>query len=206
MNASILRALALFVLALVLATAGPAAAVCGDVTGDTKVTSSDALRVLRKSVGQDVSMTCEAEPPAYVNIVGMANPITCDGNNFTAQMTWSRHPGLTWSDSTQTSFPFGVDNYQRVDDTEISGQITIKFGACGTITWDFDDWGWFYPMPMAGGVWILPWYDDTQDVVVLLIELTPFDTSALLYGQQSPAGVVIASAPALPGLRNAAGR
>lgn len=204
MKAAITRSLA--IAALVLVTAGQAAAVCGDVTGDTKVTSSDALRVLRKSVGQDVAMTCAPEPVEFLNILGMANPLVCNDKGFTAEMTWSRHPDLKWTDFSQDTFPVDVTNYQRVDDSELSGQITMKFGACGTLVFDIDDWGVFYPMPAEGGAWVLPYYDDVEQSVFLLFELTPFDVAALLYGQQSPAGTVIASAPALPGLANGAGR
>lgn len=56
---SSVRVPAALLAAFLLAPASPAAAVCGDVSGDDEVTTSDALRVLRKSVGQSVPLTCD---------------------------------------------------------------------------------------------------------------------------------------------------
>jgi hypothetical protein len=54
-----LAALAPIVLAAILTVPSSApAAVCGDVSGDSKVTTFDALAVLRTAVGQDVNLTC----------------------------------------------------------------------------------------------------------------------------------------------------
>jgi hypothetical protein len=43
----------------VLLSAGSAYAVCGDVTGEGEISSSDALAVLRKAVGQSQNLTCD---------------------------------------------------------------------------------------------------------------------------------------------------
>lgn len=204
MTTAVLRPLAAFL--LMVASASFASALCGDVNGDARITSSDALGVLRRSVGLDVPLTCDLEPVEPINIFGMANTLTCDGRNMTAQMTWSKRPTLTWSDYTQQSFPIDVTNYQRVDAAEISGTIAIRFGNCGTIAWDIDSWDAVYPMPVAGGAWVLPYYDEVEQLVYLLLELTPFQAAGLSIGDQSPAAVAIASAPALPGLANAAER
>jgi hypothetical protein len=56
------RSFATFLLGLFVLTAVPAAAepVCGDVNNSSTVTSSDALLVLRKGVGQNVTLDCSA--------------------------------------------------------------------------------------------------------------------------------------------------
>src|SRR5205085_7409454 len=43
---------------------GRASALCGDVTGDGKNTTKDALAVLRSAVGQPVELTCEDSGPS----------------------------------------------------------------------------------------------------------------------------------------------
>ena len=61
------RHLSIIALALFLATSAPTAAqVCGDVGGDGKVTTADALAVLKKAVGVDVGLTCKRYQPATV--------------------------------------------------------------------------------------------------------------------------------------------
>lgn len=47
---------------VVMGTAAPALAVCGDVTGDEKKTTADALAVLRSAVGQQVNLQCDDGP------------------------------------------------------------------------------------------------------------------------------------------------
>jgi hypothetical protein len=49
-------------LAIVLASAQGAVAVCGDVNGDEKKTTTDALAVLRSAVGQNVNLVCDDGP------------------------------------------------------------------------------------------------------------------------------------------------
>lgn len=191
-----------FLLAL---TASSALALCGDVTGDTKVTSSDALRVLRKAVGQDVDMSCLNDPLQFTNWFGFANTLTCDSQEIWAEMTWSRHPALTWTDSSQ-AFPFLTPVYYQVDDTEVSGQIEMVFGDCDSVVFDMDSWGTYYPMPLSGGAYAYPYYDEVEDSYFLILELSGFDTMALVYGEMSPAGTVIAKAPGKAGLRNRVAR
>ena len=190
---------------LLAVTATSASAICGDVTGDTKVTSSDALKVLRKAVGQDVAMACLNDPLEFANWFGFANTLTCDGKDVLADMTWTRHPDLTWSDSSQT-FPLLDPVYRQVDDTEVSGQIEMSFGSCGAVVFDFDSWGTYYPMPYNGGAYAYPYYDEVADSYYLILEVTGFDTTMLMSGEVSRAGPVIASAPAKAGLRNLGAR
>jgi hypothetical protein len=57
---SIVRSVAL--VSILFVAAGPAAAaVCGDVNGDDQVLTGDALNVLRKAVGQPVTLDCPLE-------------------------------------------------------------------------------------------------------------------------------------------------
>lgn len=192
-------------IALVLLTAPPAFALCGDVTGDTKVTSADALRVLRRSVGHDVTMTCEKDPVDYVNVMGFANTLTCNGSGVTAQMTWSRHAGLSWSSYTQYSLPVNIVD-KRVDDSEVSGQIKMTFGACGSVTFDIDAWGVYFAMPAYGGAFATPYYQASDNTVYLMLEMRAINSAALTFGDGAQSAVVLATAPAPPGLANAAGR
>lgn len=62
------------------------AQVCGDVTDDDKITTSDALRVLKASVGQDVELICTDQCAALETRLAalealLAN-VTIDGNNL----------------------------------------------------------------------------------------------------------------------------
>lgn len=201
MRTSLLRPFAAVL--LLAATSTSALAVCGDVTGDTKVTSADALRVLRRSVGQNVTLTCEPEPVEYVNTLGFASMITCNSYGVTANMTWSRHPGLTWSSYTQYSFPVDIVD-KRVDDSEVSGQITMSFGACGSVTFDIDAWGAYFPMPAFGGAFAMPFYQASDDTVILMLEMRAIDAAAFAVGDTPPSRVAIAAVPAPPGLGNTA--
>lgn len=189
-------------LALVAATYAPATALCGDVTGDSKVTTADALGVLRKAVGQDTPLTCEVPTVDFLNYMGFANTLVCDSSPVKAQMTWSRHPGLTWSDNSQSSLPLNI-NYKRVDDPEVSGTITLSFGACGSIAFDIDSWGVFFPMPVRGGAWVFPYFEPSDGLVYLFLELAAVEAPSLRFGEPATPLAAIAVAPALPGLSNA---
>src|SRR5689334_7903256 len=58
--------------------AGSAHAVCGDVSGDGEVTSSDALAVLKKAVGQNQPLTCDCTTPGTCNETN-GNNDACEG-------------------------------------------------------------------------------------------------------------------------------
>lgn len=61
---------ALFVLKAAVGTVDCDLCVC-DVTNDAKVTSTDALRILKKAVGQDVTLSCPGCTPKLTGIVRM---------------------------------------------------------------------------------------------------------------------------------------
>jgi hypothetical protein len=74
-----------------LLTATQAHALCGDVTGDNKKTTADALAVLRSAVGQPVNLQCEAGPTEvrYFNDFSCSSgssvsTLDFDGYEFTA--------------------------------------------------------------------------------------------------------------------------
>lgn len=46
-----------------------------DVTNDSKITSTDALKILKKGVGQDVTLTCPACVPALTGVVLLPSPL-----------------------------------------------------------------------------------------------------------------------------------
>ena len=190
------------VLALLVGTSEPASALCGDVSGDAKVTSTDALRVLKKAVGQPVALTCEQVPVEFTNYFGFANGLTCNDASVKAQMTWSRHPGLTWSGNSQSSLPFTVD-FERVDDSEVTGTITISFGVCGSIVFDINSWDVVYPMPTSGGAWVFPYYEASTNSVYLFLELAAVESPSLQYSDASPVVTTLAVTAAPMGLANA---
>ncbi|MFN2376358.1 MAG: hypothetical protein ABR538_07455 [Candidatus Binatia bacterium] len=188
-------------LAFVTTTCTTAAALCGDVTGDSKVTTADALGVLRKAVGQDAPLTCEAPTVELLNYMGFANTLACNSSSVKAQMTWSRHPGQTWNDNSQSSLPLNIV-YKRVDDPEVSGTITLTFGACGSIAFDIDSWGVLFPMPSYGGAWVFPYFEPADGLVYLFLELAAVEAAAIRYGEPATMLTAIAAAPAPPGLSN----
>src|SRR5690348_12224323 len=102
-------------IALICMLANLAEADCGDVTGDGEVTSKDALRTLRRAVGQDVDMDCsQAEP--VVNALAFTNRISCNSSDPHAKLTWSEHPSLEWQTNLMTKYPPLASPYQRIDD------------------------------------------------------------------------------------------
>jgi len=117
------RFLSTATVALVLAAATYAHALCGDVTGDNQRSASDALAVLRSAVGQQVDLVCEGDGPPQLRLL---NPFFCGGESATSE---ARFNGLTFqAESEQFS------EYQTVDREQID---TIEIDACGG-TFGFD--------------------------------------------------------------------
>jgi hypothetical protein len=113
--------LKLTLLATVLAAATDVHAVCGDVTGDGEKTTSDALAVLKSSVGQNVDLVCIDDTPSRI---AFYNDIDCNTGSDVSQ--------LRFIDSDE-NYTFNADPgettaYQTVDDTQIDN---IEIDLCG---------------------------------------------------------------------------
>ena len=103
-----------------LALSGPtsAFALCGDVTGDGKRTPTDALAVLRSSVGQTVNLQCAESGPSRVRYY---NDFSCSEGSSVSELTFN---GFTFlADAGETS------EFQTVDRLDISD---IEIDLCGT--------------------------------------------------------------------------
>jgi hypothetical protein len=100
---------------LVLGTAGPALAVCGDVNGDAKKSTLDALLVLRSAVGQNVTLTCEDSGPSRLRYY---NDFTCG-----TQTSQAKFNGFTF-----VSEGGEFSDYQIVDRDSITN---IELKVCG---------------------------------------------------------------------------
>lgn len=197
------QAVVAFAVFAFLAGARPVLAVCGDVTGDEKVTTNDALQTLRTAVGQEVPMTCAPEAPPVENYVGYLNLLFCDGDEFTSTLWWSEHPELEWN-----SYTSGGDDdpdYQRVDDLFVQGYVEVSFGNCGDLVFDIDEWGVYYPMPYQGGALFTFSFDPYTETVVLWLSIAPIDLDAAPSAARAAAApsprMILAVAPAPPGLR-----
>lgn len=112
-----LRRCSLLAIAIVLFCAADSAAVCGDVTGDGVKTATDALAVLRSSVGDPVELVCAGEGPSDLSFW---NDFACGSGSSLSQ---ARFNGLTFSADAGESSP-----YQSVDLTEIND---IEIDLCG---------------------------------------------------------------------------
>lgn len=198
---------ALLSFAFVAATAFlpvPALAVCGDVTGDDEVRSSDALAVLREAVGLDAGLVCAPEPVVITNEMGFSNTLFCNGSSVTAQMTWSEHPELTWESVTQTEFPL-LSEYFRVDDPIVSGEFEVNYGPCGPVNFDLSALGANYPMPNDGAAFVFPYLDTENGDLYFFLEITPFvDEGAAAIASATPPRFVLARVKAPEGLSNQA--
>lgn len=196
-------AAALFALAL-LPRAGWAE--CGDVSGDGVVTSVDALRTLKKAVGQPVNLTCAVPPPdPVVNALAFTNMVTCNSADPHATLTWSEHPSLGWKTNLATKFPLLSSAFQRVDDSSMQGTLTVALGSCGTVQYDLDANQLAYPLPSYAGVTVVTSYQASDNTVYLGMFISPNDTSAsLVYGEGAPPPMlVLGSVPAPLGVSGA---
>lgn len=96
-------------LALSLFAAGNASAICGDVTGDGKKNTSDALAVLRSAVGQPVDLMCESGP----SLVSYYNDFKCGVDDTT--------PGTaSFGGHDFEADPYGSSPYQEVSLTTLA--------------------------------------------------------------------------------------
>lgn len=79
-------AAALATVALALAAPSARAQVCGDVSGDDQITASDAQRVLKAAVGQDVELVCNDQCAALearvAALEALLASVTVQGDNF----------------------------------------------------------------------------------------------------------------------------
>lgn len=114
---AMLRRFSFCVLALVLFTASDAVAVCGDVTGDGQKTATDALAVLRSSVGDPIELICAGEGPSDLRFY---NDFSCGSGSSLSE---ARFDGLTFSADAGETSP-----YQSVDLMEIT---EIEIDLCG---------------------------------------------------------------------------
>lgn len=187
---------------LVLCLVTFAYAVCGDVNGDQEVRAADALRVLKKAVGQNVEMICNETLPVQ-NQLSFAHSVTCNNSKFTAQMEWSEHSNLDWSAYTSSSFPLANSSWKRIDDATLGGNVTIHFGNCGTVIWDIDGEDMVWPLPEQGGVIVYAVYQASNNTVYLSALAVPYSLNSSLLYAETPSPVVLASAPAPAGLGSA---
>lgn len=174
---------------------------CGDVNGDGSVTTADALRTLRKSVGQQVQMTCDvADSP--INGLAYSNFVTCNDADPHATLAWSEHPGLSWKTNLATEHPFLHSDFQRIDDLYMQGRLTATFGSCGPVSLDLDAANIAFPLPNHAGVSAQTFYEASDNTVYFYLSLHPVSTEAsLVYGEVGePVSVHIGSVPAPAGL------
>ncbi|HYB99353.1 MAG TPA: hypothetical protein VEC57_09525 [Candidatus Limnocylindrales bacterium] len=189
------------------AAASPAHARCGDVTGDDQVTTSDALAVLKESVGQNPDLTCQ-DDLVVDNDVGFANQLECFGHDFVAKMRWSEHPDLVWKAETEYYLPLEPE-YFEVDDLFIGGEIEVRLDDCGTVEFDLDDWEIVYPMPAVGAAFFYLDYEYDTDTLFLFLHLAPLDVEDGLSGggsagqRPTPSRVMLGSRPAPKGISRA---
>src|SRR4051794_37521544 len=108
MTKSICATIAVALVVEKLFVASEASALCGDVSGDGKRTTSDALAVLKSAVGQNVILVCASNEPSTLRYY---NDFTCGNGSSVSQATFN---GYTFSaDGAEYS------EYQVVDRTEI---------------------------------------------------------------------------------------
>jgi len=108
--------LSISLLVLTLAGATQALAVCGDVTGDGKKTTADALAVLRSAVGQVVQLQCLSGPTE----VRFLNDFNCSSGSSVSTLDFH---GYEFSADTGQRSPF-----QTVD---LDVATTMHIELCG---------------------------------------------------------------------------
>jgi hypothetical protein len=111
----------LLFVAMLLVRSREASALCGDLNGDNKKTTADALALLKSAVGQNVNLMCLDTTPSRIRFY---NPFDCT--------TGSDIATLTFNDSDE-SYEFTADfdvssPYQTIDDTTIDN---IEIDVCG---------------------------------------------------------------------------
>ena len=92
---------------------GRASALCGDVTGDGKNTTKDALAVLRSAVGQPVELTCEDSRPSRLRYY---NDFGCSSGSSVSQAMFN---GFTFSADAGESSEFQTVDRESIDTMQI---------------------------------------------------------------------------------------
>jgi hypothetical protein len=106
---------------LLLSPAAVWAGVCGDVTGDDQVLSSDALNVLRKAVGQPLVLDCpiEEELQLCARDLGAWQPVACPCFDGPASLNMLLADNVTGAP---------IPLYAGGECTEIDGSQTLFYG------------------------------------------------------------------------------
>ncbi len=180
-------AVACLLLAMRTATAD-AAALCGDVNSNGTVTSSDALSVLRKAVGQSLPLTC----PDFINRYGF--PVDTNLNSAFEKDYLLGFPVTIEFDATVTHFGLitrnGGAHVQMVlykDASGSPGQLVATSASTLTVVGSQEIP--IAPTPVTAGVyWIMGVYD--ADTTVATDENSPSGTlvryQPLVFGSPIP--------------------
>jgi len=146
-----------------------ASATCGDTNNDQEVSIGDALRALRKSVGQDIELTCSNNPDLPSNKLGISNNLLCDGLGFFLTMTWTEHPEMVWTAYSDTVFPMDPADVQPVNDLILGGSLHLDFDECGSTTIDLTKVLIEYRLPNYSVSNLMFQYEGADDRVYLFV-------------------------------------
>jgi len=144
------KSLLSFLLAgVVLLTAHQAAAICGDVTGDGMISSSDALSVLRAAVGNRHPMMCEPCSATTTTSLGTSTTTLGGGTTtttitgsslFTLHVTTNGTGGFMYGGQGRvTSTPAGIDCGNDCTEAYDAGRA-VTLTAVANFYWDFVGW------------------------------------------------------------------
>ena len=140
------KTLFLFIAVSVLTlTAQRSIAMCGDVTGDGRVSSSDALSVLREAVGDDHTMMCDVCPngTTTTTLGGGATTTTLPGSGtFTLDVVSDGMMSGGMMDrghGTVTSDPTGINCGSDCNEDFDAGQV-VTLTAVADSSSDFIGW------------------------------------------------------------------
>ena len=137
--------------ALLVLAAQHASAMCGDVTGDNRITSSDALSVLREAVGDDHPMMCDMCPGGTTTTLPGATTTTLAGATTTTvpgSGTYTLHVASNGMMSggmmdnghgTVTSDPAGISCGEDCNEDFEAGQVVTLTAVAGSGS-DFIGW------------------------------------------------------------------
>jgi hypothetical protein len=192
-------------IASILISCGTAHAECGDVTGDGDVTTQDALRTLRRSVGQSVAMDCsQSDPP--INGLAFANRVTCNGSDPHAKLKWSEHASLEWQTNLSTKHPLLTSDFERVDDLVLGGELTAAFGQCGEVELNLDAAAVAFLLPNHAGSFVSTEYQASNNTVYFYLQIAPVPMESAALLSESTVGswtTVLGGVPAPAGLSSA---
>jgi len=150
------------------------AAECGDVNGDGKVLSTDAIIVLKEAAGIDTGK-CVVEGGTGVvsNALAFENNVLC-GFDGSATMRWSEHPTMRWADDAW--IPNADEGLKTVNDPYLGGRIDFTINNCGSFYIDYDSisfgYGARYSLPTNNGkIAISLNYNEYEDSIYMFIAL-----------------------------------